>query len=286
MLLGAADFDVVRAGTDDIGQRRFRIKLGAELIEVSHFDAAAEFHLPSIGRQLTKDQAQQRSLTGAVGTDQADLVAAQDATGEVAHHVFLGRTGHESLGDVFEFRHQLARGLAAHNTKIDLALLVAPRRTFGTQMLEPGNAADTARASCLDPFADPDFLLRQQLVGAGIRQRLLVEHELLALLICGKAAGETDQLAAIELDNARGHAIEENAIMGDHDDGTGIATQQLFEPENAVDIEMVGRFVEQQQFRLADQRLGQGDALATAAGERVDMGFAIQRQTRDRLFDA
>jgi hypothetical protein len=49
---------------------------------------------------------------------------------------------------------------------------------------------------------------------------------------------------------------------------------------------VVGRLVEEQQFRLADQCLGQGDALATAAGERIDMCLAVQRQARNRLLDA
>jgi hypothetical protein len=45
----------------------------------------AEAHAAGIRRQLAEDQAQQRGLAGAVGADQADLVAAQDAAGEVAH---------------------------------------------------------------------------------------------------------------------------------------------------------------------------------------------------------
>jgi hypothetical protein len=73
--------------------------------------------------------------------------------------------------------------------------------------------------------------------------------------------------------------------VGDHDDGTGIGAQQVLQPEDAVDIEVVGRLVEQQQLRLADQGLRQRHALASAAGKRVDMRLAIQCQARNRLLD-
>jgi hypothetical protein len=43
--------------------------------------------------------------------------------------------------------------------------------------------------------------------------------------------------------------------------------QQFLEQRDAVDVEVVGRFVEQQQLRLQREREGQRGALALAAGE-------------------
>jgi hypothetical protein len=106
-------------------------------------------------------------------------------------------------------------------SEIDLALLLASCRARRAQALKALHAADAARAPRLDALADPDLLLRQHLVGAGIGQRLFVEHELLALLVGGEAAGKAHQLAAIEFDDARRHAIEEHPVMGDHHDRTG-----------------------------------------------------------------
>ena len=45
--------------------------------------------MPLSGFELAEDQLQQRGLAGAVGADQADLVAAQDGGGEVADRSVL-----------------------------------------------------------------------------------------------------------------------------------------------------------------------------------------------------
>ena len=53
-----------------------------------------------------------------------------------------------------------------------------------------------------------------------------------------------------------------------------------FQPVDRLGVEMVGRLVEQQQFRLFQQQLAQGDAAALAAGElfhRPVVGRAAQR---------
>ncbi len=242
--------------------------------------------MPASACELTEDQAQQRGLAGAVGADQAHLVAALDAAGKIAHHDLFARSCRKALADTFEFGHQLAGSVAAHDAQIHLAQLLAPRRTRRAQVLQALDATDAARAPRLDALPDPDFFLRQHLVGARIRQRLFVEHEFLALLVGGKAAGKTHQIAAIEFDDARRHAVEENPVVGDDHDRALIAAQQVFQPEDAIDIEMIGRLVEQQQFRLGHQRPGQGDAFLAAAGKRIDVRIAIQRQARNGLFDA
>ena len=56
--------------------------------------------------------------------------------------------------------------------------------------------------------------------------------------------------------------------MADRDEGLGLARQQLLEPEDALDVEVVRRLVEQQQLGLADQRARDRQPLLPAAGER------------------
>ncbi|CQR23523.1 Uncharacterised protein [Yersinia enterocolitica] len=45
--------------------------------------------------------------------------------------------------------------------------------------------------------------------------------------------------------------------MGDQHQCTGVAFQPFFQPDNGIQIQMVGRFIEQQQVRAAKQRLCQ-----------------------------
>ena len=72
--------------------------------------------------------------------------------------------------------------------------------------------------------------------------------------------------------------LQEGAIVRHEGDGAAVAGQELFEPGDGVDVEVVGGFVEEQQVRLPDQRARQEHAAAPAAGERIDDGVAIEVQ--------
>ena len=155
----------------------------------------------------------------------------------------------EALGHVLELGDELARALAGIEAELDVAEALAPRGALLAQVLEPLHAAFVARAARLDALADPHFFLRPELVEAAVRDFFGGELVALARFVGGEVAGIGAQHAAIELDDARGHAVEERAVVRD-DDARRHFQQQLFEPLDAVDVEMVGRLVEQQQLGL------------------------------------
>ena len=55
--------------------------------------------------------------------------------------------------------------------------------------------------------------------------------------------------------------------MGDEQQGAPIIQQLFFQPLNGLDIQMVGRLVQQQQFGFAHQRPAQHNPPPPAAGE-------------------
>ena len=57
--------------------------------------------------------------------------------------------------------------------------------------------------------------------------------------------------------------------MGGDEVAEGGGAQQPFQPDDAGQVEVVGRLVEQQQVGPADQFAGQGQPLAPAAGKDV-----------------
>ena len=73
------------------------------------------------------------------------------------------------------------------------------------------------------------------------------ERFVLAPQIRRVVAGPRCQRTAIELDDARGEALEEGPIVRDEHDGTAVVGEEVLEPSNGVDVEMIGRLVEQQQ---------------------------------------
>ena len=99
----------------------------------------------------------------------------------------------------------------------------------------------------------------------------LVLEELLALfeeLAVGTvhaedAAGE----GVVELDDAVGGVFEEVAVVGDDEEAETGLREIVFQPFDAVDVEVVGGLVEQEQVGLLDQAAGDGEAFAPAAGQ-------------------
>ena len=72
----------------------------------------------------------------------------------------------------------------------------------------------------------------------------------------------------MDVGDAGDDGIEEVAIVRDEDDRVGIGAKVLLEPVAGLEVEMIGRLVEQQQVRPSEQQLGERDPHLPAAGER------------------
>ena len=86
----------------------------------------------------------------------------------------------------------------------------------------------------------------------------------------GIAAAVEGQLAVFQMHHVVHHRIEEVAVVGDQHQSAGITLEPLFQPEDGVQVEVVGRLVEQQQVGRAHQRLRQVQAHPPTAGEITD----------------
>ena len=60
--------------------------------------------------------------------------------------------------------------------------------------------------------------------------------------------------------------------MGDRDHGAGVLGQVLLQPQHGLGVEMVGRFVEQEQVGLLEEQLAQCDPAPLAPGQGRDVG--------------
>ena len=61
--------------------------------------------------------------------------------------------------------------------------------------------------------------------------------------------------------------------MGDDQDGARIVAQMAFEPQHRLGVEVVGRLVEQKQFRLFEEKPAQRHAPPLAAGQFRHLGI-------------
>ena len=104
---------------------------------------------------------------------------------------------------------------------------------------------------------------------------VLVGGELLLLLRLALAeivvvvAAVADQLALADLDDAADELVQELAVVRDQQDRAGVGLQVVLEPQQRLEVEMVGRLVEQQQVRLLDEQAREVRAHHPAAAHRA-----------------
>ena len=185
-----------------------------------------------------------------------------------------------------EFGYQLAAGRAAVHVHRHAAHDFTACLVLGAQFTEPNDARLGAGAAGFHTLADPDFFLRQQLVGLGLNHRFL--RQLLVFLdhVGAEIARVGAQLPAVEFNDAGGDPVQEGTVVGDGDHTALEVDQQLFQPLDGVEVEVVGGLIEQQYVGLGHQRLGQGDTLARAAGQCADLRLGIQMQPVQGLVHA
>ena len=105
-------------------------------------------------------------------------------------------------------------------------------------------------------------LLQQHLFGAHVFELAVV-------------AAVADQLGVVDVQRDAGNRVEEFAVVADHHQRALITLEPGFEPDERVQVEVVGRFVEQQDVGRTHQRTSQLQAHAPTAGEAVDRLFKL-----------
>ena len=142
--------------------------------------------------------------------------------------------------------------------RLDPALRLAG---LGRLSLEAGNVLFHVRALRLLLFVG--LLLLGQAFGASAFEGRV-------------AAAIQVQLALLDMGNMVNHGVEKITVVGDQQQGARVALQPAFEPENRVQIQVVGWLVEQQQVGRAHQRLGQVQAHTPATGEVADAAIHLR----------
>ncbi len=203
--------------------------------------------------------AEQGRFAGTVAADQADAVAAQHAGREIARDDLIA----EGLIDVLEFGNETTADIRADVAELR-RVLRDPLRALLPHLLEIAQAALIALAPRRDALARPDGLGRDALIGARLRSFLGGENTLRPFLERVIAFIELAHRAAIEPQSAPRQALQEGAVMADQQQPGAMGEQPLFQPFDRRNVEMIGRLVEQQDIRIADQHLRQADAPALA----------------------
>ena len=286
MLALTTDLHPLAARADGVGKRRIEVQRAAHLVEIGDLDLGALAHDATVGLQLAEDELEQRGFARTIRPDQPDLVTTQNGRAEVLHDQLRCGVVVELQRHVAQLANDLATRRPGVHLQPHLAERVATLLALVAQYLQALNARDAARAAGLDALADPHLFLGEQLVCARACQSVGGQLLLLHPLVGAEVAGVTADDPAVEFNDARGHTVEERAVVGDQHHAALESTQQFLEPRDRIQVEVVGGLIEQQHIGHRDQRLRQRNALLHAAGQLPDLTRAIEVQLRQRSLDA
>ena len=252
-----------------VPQRRVLLAQLLDLVlrEVAEAQALRGVALSAHRRQRSGDGLQQRRLAGAVGAEEADAVAGQDAPVHVRQHRrSLGIAQHR----VFE-QHELARGLRRRReAELERAVDVRGRdelhplqrldpalRLLGLRRLRAEAVDERVQVRDLPLLLDVGCLLQRELARAFALELRVV-------------AGVRDELARVDVHDAVDDGVEEVPVVRDEQQRARILAEPVLEPQHRVEVEVVRRLVEEQQVGPAHQRLREVQAHPPAAGEARD----------------
>jgi len=105
------------------------------------------------------------------------------------------------------------------------------------------------------PVALDEFLLAGDLLGLRVDVLDGASVPLDTLAVIGAVvAAERGQSAVAQLPDPVDGRVEEGPVVGRDDDRAGSPSQVLLEPFEGVEIEVIGRLVEEQEFRVGDDQ--------------------------------
>ena len=241
---------------------------GIELMlsEIADGQVLATRQLPAEHGEIAGQGLDQGRFARAVRAEQADARAGCQAQLDLLQHGLVAVT-QARLGQVQQWAGDLVR-LAENEVerrvdmrrrqllqalqRLDATLRLARLGRLGLEAADEVFHVRTLRLLLLE-----GLLLLRQAFGAGALEGRV-------------AAAVEGQLLLLEVRHVIDHGVEEIAVMGDQQQRAGIALEPLLQPEDGVEVEVVGRLVEQQQLGRAHQRLGQIQAHAPATGEVAD----------------
>src|SRR5262245_4629962 len=227
----------------------------------------------AVGRLLSRQHAHQRRLAGTVRTDERDAIATLDVERQVPED----RQRSVGLADVLQLEDRTSAFPARGKGEVD-ALALGGNFDWN-DLLEQLDAALYLRGlrRLVPEPIDEHLHARDLFVLLLLRLSQPIQHRIALRDVLAVIADVIRQLPEVEIRDARDDGIEKIAVVRDEDDRIRIRAEIFLEPVARLEIEMVGRFVQQEQIWTPKQQLGERDAHLPSAGERFRRSRRILR---------
>ena len=260
-VLSTAHVDVLGNVLHHIDHLLLLVELQTLLGEIAETHGIANVEPSAVGWHKTKEQSDERGLSRAVVAHDAHLLEA----GEVIIEVLEDYLVVESLRYILALE-DFAADIDITRLETHLTFLDA---LFGNtlQLIERLLTIASLMASGLRHAPHPLQFGAVEVVGSGNLRPTVVDALLALLEIVAIVAPIGVDRLVIEFEDDRADTVEEETVVGDHQQGLVAAVQEAFEPFDHLQVEVVGRLVEDQQVGLGNEHISQSHALLLSAAE-------------------
>ena len=251
--------------------------LGEILGEVAHVGIVAPLHLTPVQLQVQlgdlgrigQQGVEERGLADAVAAQESDLLAAlhhgREALDDLLTAALAGLVRVVALLDTLELQGVAAPRLGLvelDEGALDVAACqVAGLEAFHFLAAAVHLAAAGARGEALDELVQlVDLLFALGVVGLDTAAHLDLGHDHVVV-----ATRVLDDRLVVDVGDVSADVVQEVAIVGDHHHGALVPDEELLQPVDGVEIQVVGGLVQQQAAGVAEEGLGEQHADLLAA---------------------
>ena len=265
-------------GTERFLKRLVRIQGSTVLAEHHGAKFRRALDGPGVGLEIPGHESQERGLARSVGAEQSDSLARrQHQVERLEESLFAHR-----LPD--RMQRQQFLGLPIRGLEVDRRGL-GGRRVSILGRLQFGSAGGrildlglVPGLSTLDALSQPrgvsSHLVGEDRLGRGLGiEELLLASDEIRVVPFRFESTAWEGLRKFD-DPVRG-VLQKTSIVGDEHHGDVRLLDERLQPKDALEIQMVGRFVEHEHVGIMDQSAGEGEPLAPAARQGRDRSIEI-----------
>ena len=249
-LLSIPQFDHFGYILHDINHLHLFVKLETVLRVVAETDSFAHIHHSAVGFDLSHQYLDKSRFTRSVVPYNSHLLITGKDIGKIIQNLQVSVALEQMIG--FEYLASDIRGLYFQFYVVIVETLLGNLLQF----IEGIFTVSGFVSACLRHPAHPVEFRTIEVVGTFYFHAFSFDAFLTFLQIIAVVTFILINLLIVNFDNLRADTVEEITVVRHHQQAQVGATQVVFQPFGHVQVQMVGRLIEDQQIRFGDQGIG------------------------------
>ena len=232
---------------------------------VGHTHVGAQVASTGGGRLQAGEDLHEGRLAGTVGADKRHVLAAVELEVDVAVDVLVA----VGLGYALQAHDHVAGARRVGELKVDVLVALGQDDELLFDLLDLADALLRlgGLGGLVAELVDKDLHVGDVALLGGAFGAHLLQVVLALLKVAAVVAGVGGHAAVLERGDVVDAGVHEGAVMADDEDGAVVAGDKAAQPLDALEVQVVGGLVQEEQVGVAQEELRQRNAHLPAAGE-------------------